>query len=304
MNKIRTAAYCRVSTEKEEQNGSYELQQRYFTNIICSNPDFVLAGIYGDKGKSGLYVKKRPGLQKLLEDSKNGKIDLILTKSISRFARNMSECAKMIRELRSAGVNIQFEKENLNTRDTKCDLILSIFSAIAQEESNSISRHAVFSHEQYASEGRPFGRIAYGYRNAGDNVWEIDENKAAKVRKAFNMAAEGRTYTEIADALNETEKAGYVWKTGRLKSVLTNPIYLGDYFTHKQVCLVPGKPVLNNGFRDRFYIKGHHEALISSDLYYTVQKIIERKLLNSHRKRSEDDIKFLKEVKKNACNEN
>ena len=139
MRKIKTAAYCRVSTKKEEQDGSYEMQERYFTDLISSNPDMELAGIYGDRGKSGLYLKKRPGLQKLLEDSRNGGIDLILTKSISRFARNMAECAEMVRELRSAGVNIQFERENLNSRDTKCDLLLNIFSAIAQEESNSIN---------------------------------------------------------------------------------------------------------------------------------------------------------------------
>ena len=108
MKKIKTAAYCRVSTRKEEQDGSYEIQERYFTDLISSNPDMEFAGIYGDKGKTGLYLRKRPGLQKLLEDSRKGEIDLILTKSISRFARNMAECAEMVRELRCAGVNIRF----------------------------------------------------------------------------------------------------------------------------------------------------------------------------------------------------
>lgn len=304
MKKIRTAAYCRVSTKKEEQEGSYELQERYFTALICANPEMEMVGIYGDKGKTGLYIKKRPGLQKLLDDSKKGCIDLILTKSISRFARNMSECAGMIRELRIAGVNIQFEKENLNSLDTKCDLLLNIISAIAQEESNSISRHSVASHNQYAREGRPFGRTAFGYRNAGNNVWKIDENDAAKVRTAFEMAAEGRTYKEIITALNVNETDGYIWKTTRLKSILTNPVYLGDYYSHKKVCLVPGKAVVNKNYRDSYYIKGHHEAIVSTDLYNAVQKILKRNLLNSHKKRSEDDIMFLKGARENGCNEN
>ena len=304
MEKIKTAAYCRVSTRKEEQDGSYEIQERYFTDLISSNPDMEFAGIYGDKGKTGLYLRKRPGLQKLLEDSRKGEIDLILTKSISRFARNMAECAEMVRELRCAGVNIRFERENLNSRDTKCDLLLNIFSAIAQEESNSISRHSISSHEQYAREGRPYGRTAFGYKNAGENVWQTDENEAEKVKTAFSMAGNGKTYAEIIAVLNAEEKDGYTWTTTRLKSILTNPVYLGDYISHKKVCLVPGKAVVNNGYRDQYYIKGHHDAIVSPELYNAVQEIIRRNLLNSHRKRSEDDIALLKGAVKNGCNEN
>ena len=136
MDKIKTAAYCRVSTDKETQDGSYELQESYFTELISADPHMELVGIYGDKGKSGLYADKRPGLQKLMDDCRAGKINLILTKSISRFARNMAECAEMIRELRSLGVNIIFEEQNLNSQDTKCDLVLNIFAAIAEEESH------------------------------------------------------------------------------------------------------------------------------------------------------------------------
>ena len=136
----RTAAYCRVSTDKEEQEGSYELQFEYYNKLIINNPFMQLVGIYGDKGKSGLSAQNRPGLQKLLKDCRAGKIDLILTKSLSRFSRNMAECVEMIRELRSLSVNVQFEKENLNSNDTKSDLILDIYAAIAQEESHSIVR--------------------------------------------------------------------------------------------------------------------------------------------------------------------
>lgn len=293
MGKLKTAAYCRVSTDKEAQEGSYEMQESYFMDRIQSNPDMELVGIYGDKGRSGLYVDGRPGLKKLLEDCRAGRIDLILTKSISRFARNMSDCANMIRELRTLGVNILFEEEKLNSQDTTCDLVLNIFSAIAQEESHSISQHSIRSHEQYALEGRPYGRISFGYRNAGGNRWEINEEEAPKVRKAFQMAGQGKSYSEILKTLREMEHGEYEWKQKRLKHMLTNPVYKGDYYSHGTVCLVPGKPVQNRGYRDRFYIKGHHEAIVSPELFDRVQKIVERGILINYKRCSEEDREFL-----------
>lgn len=292
MDKIKTAAYCRVSTDKEEQDGSYELQKQYFTDLINANSNMELVGIYGDKGKSGLHADKRPGLQKLLQDSREGKIKLILTKSISRFARNMAECAEMIRELQSLGVNIIFEKENLNSQDTKCALALNIFAAIAEEESHSISQHALRAHEQYTMEGRPFGQISFGYKNGGDNKWIINEEEAPLVRKAFEMAAEGRNYTEIRKAM--TEMAGYPWSQGRVKYLLTNVVYKGDYHSHATVCLMPGKQVKNNGVRDRFYITEHHEPIVSPELFDWVQIIIKRGILLSYKRLSKEDMAFLK----------
>ena len=218
MKKIKTAAYCRVSTDKEVQEGSYELQVAYFTDLINANPTMELVGIYGDKGKSGLKISGRHGLQKLMDDCRAGKINLILTKSISRFARNMAECAEMIRELRGLGVNIIFEEQNLNSQDTKCALALNIFAAIAEEESHSISQHALRAHEQYTLEGRPFGQISFGYKNGGDNKWIINEEEAPLVRKAFRMAAEGQNYTEIRKAM--TEMAGHSWSQSRVNVFL------------------------------------------------------------------------------------
>ena len=305
MERIKTAAYCRVSTDKETQEGSYEMQERYFTDLIQSNPGMELVGIYGDKGRSGLHTTGRPGLQKLMEDCRAGKINLILTKSISRFARNMADCAEMIRELRALDVNILFEKENVNSQDAKCDLVLNIFSAIAQEESHSISQHTIRSHEQYTLEGRPFGRISFGYRNAGDNRWEINEEEAPRVRKAFRMAGEGKCYAEILKALNEMETDGYQWNQRRLRRLLTNPVYKGDYFSHQTVCLVPGKQIVNNGYRDRFYITGHHKAIVPPELFDRVQAIVERGVLISSKRLSEEDREFLKGVAQNAkkCDE-
>lgn len=302
--KIRAAAYCRVSTDKEEQEGSYEMQAAYFRDLIQSNPGMELVGIYGDKGKSGLKKAGRPGLLKLMEDCRAGKVDLILTKSISRFARSMSDCAAMIRELRALGVDILFEKENVNSRNRNCDLVLNIFSAIAQEESHSISQHTLRSHEQYTLEGRPFGRVSFGYYNAGNNRWEINGEEAPRVRAAFRMALQGRCYMEILDELNAMEKgSGYKWQQKRLKRMLTNPVYKGDYYSHGTVCLIPGKPVPNRGYRDRFYIKGHHEPIISPELFDRVQEIIKRGMLLSYKHLREEDMEFLREINAEGGNQ-
>lgn len=254
--------------------GYKEKASNYYRKLITANPDMELVGIYGDKARTGLKKTSRPGLQCLLKDCRAGKINLILTKSISRFARNMAECAEMIRELRSLGVNVLFEEQNLNSQDTKSDLILNIFAAIAEEESHSISQHTTKAHEQYTLEGRPFGRISFGYYNAGNNRWAINEEEAIKVRTAFQLAGEGKSYSEIRKALNAMETDEYKWRKSRLKRMLTNVVYKGDYFSHATVCLVPGKQVENKGYRDRFYLEGHHEPIVPPELFDRVQEMI------------------------------
>ena len=292
MDKIKTAAYCRVSTDKEAQDCSYELQVSYFTELINTNPTMEFVGIYGDKGRSGLSTEKRPGLQKLMDDCRAGKINLILTKSISRFARNMADCAAMIRELKELGVNIIFEKENINSQDEKCALVLNIFAAIAEEESHSISQHALLAHEQYTLEGRPFGQISFGYSNGGDHKWVINEEEAPLVRKAFEIAAEGKNYTEIRRTLNKM--SDITWSHRRLKYLLTNVAYKGDYHSHKTVCIVPGKQVKNAGQRDQFYITEHHEPIVRPELFDWVQEVVNRGILVSRKRLSKEDQDFLK----------
>ena len=298
---IRVAAYCRVSTKLEEQEGSYEIQTAYFTEKIRANPNMVLVGIYGDLGKSGLKTQGREGLKRLIQDCKNGKIDLILTKSISRFARNMADCTELIRTLREMGIGVLFEKENINSNDPKCDLILKIFSALAQEESHSISQNSRRAHEQFTSEGRPFGRISYGYYNAGENLWCIRESEAQRVRTAFQMASTGCKYPEILDTLNTLEQqdgTGVIWKQKRLRYLLQNEVYKGDYFSPKKVCLIPGHPVENNGFRNRYYIEDHHEPIVSPALFDRVQKLLERGSLRTQGTCIPKDEAFLLECGK------
>lgn len=281
--KIRTAAYCRVSTEQEEQEGSYEVQMSYYREKISQSSVMELAGLYGDRGKSGLRAS-RPGLQKLLADCEAGKIDLILTKSISRFARSMADCVDLIQRLREWGITVFFEREGLQTDNRRIDLFMNIFAALAQEESNSISQNTIRSHEQYASEGRPYGRVSYGYCRSGAQVWQTDPGEARRVQTAFCMAAEGCAYAEILAVLNGMEVqegTGMIWQQRRLRNLLRSVVYLGDYYSHSTVCLTPGHQVVNRGYRDRYYIEEHHEALVSREMFDRVQRMLSSGALRS-----------------------
>ena len=283
--RLRVAAYCRVSTDLEEQEGSFETQVCHYREKIGRSPDMELVGIYGDKGRSGLKASRRPELQRLLRDCRAGKIDLILTKSISRFARSMADCVELIRRLREWRVTVFFEREGLRTDDRKIDLIISILAAMAQEESHSISQNMIRCHEQHASEGRPCGRVAYGYARAEDGSWKVNPAQAQRVRTAFRMAAEGRSYQELLTALNNmemTEGTGTSWSQRRLKYLLRNVAYQGDYYSHGTVCLTPGHQVVNRGYRDRYYIEEHHEPLVSRAMFARVQRMIEGGLLISY----------------------
>ena len=282
---LRVAAYCRVSTDLEEQEGSFETQVCHYREKIGRSPDMELVGIYGDKGRSGLKASRRPELQRLLRDCRAGKIDLILTKSISRFARSMADCVELIRRLREWRVTVFFEREGLRTDDRKIDLIISILAAMAQEESHSISQNMIRCHEQHASEGRPCGKVAYGYVRAEDGSWQIRPAEAYRVRTAFRMAAEGRSYPEILTALNSIERqedSGVIWLQKRVKYMLRNVAYQGDYYSHATVCLTPGHQVVNRGYRDRYYIEEHHEPLVSRAMFARVQRMIEGGLLISY----------------------
>lgn len=295
MEKKRVAAYCRVSTRLEEQEGSYENQMEYFRKKIESDPYMELVGLYGDKG-SGFKTKNRKGLQSLICDCEAGKVDLVLTKSVSRFARNMADCVELVQKFRAMNVTVIFEKESLCSSDIKCDLFLNIFAALAQEESNSISQNIIRSHEQRAEEGRPYGNVAYGYYKSGDRVWQVNPVEAKRVKKAFAMAAEGHNYPEIIKELNQIEaeeKTGYAWRQVRIKRMLRNVVYMGDIHTNENVCMTVGHLVKNLGYRDRIYIEGHHEPLVSRALFERVQRIFERGILISNMPRTPEKIELL-----------
>ncbi|MDO4837601.1 MAG: recombinase family protein [Clostridia bacterium] len=289
---LRTAAYCRVSTDQELQENSYETQQAYFRSRIASDPAKSLAGIYGDKGKTGRSLHGRTGLQALLHDCEAGLIDLVLVKSLSRFSRNLPDCLTMVRKLKELGIPVIFEKEGINTMEGSGELLLSIMAAIAQEESRSIGENLRWAIMQSNAKGEPFFHPSYGFRRKKDSrAWEIFPMEAQRVRRAFSLAATGRwTYQEILAELNrieQSQKTGDVWRKKRLAYLLTNVVYMGDCLTNRTYHVYTDKMIVrpNRGERDQYYIEDHHPAIIRRAMFERVQQVMKSGLLHSSYKR-------------------
>jgi DNA invertase Pin-like site-specific DNA recombinase len=284
---LRVAAYCRVSTLQEEQEDSYETQFAYFRKRIRADPSLQLVEVYGDRGISGLSTEKRPEFRRMMDDCINGKIDIVMTKSISRFARNLADCIASIRRLKERGIPILFEKEGLNTMDTGCDMLLSVLAALAQEESNNISQSIQWAHEYRNAAGRPIRPAIYGYRKK-KGKWEIYEPEAARVRLAFQLAGEGYFYQDILAALNKLEcqdQTDIVWNQQRIYRLLINEVYTGNILTNKtfKPDLFASKLVKNVGQRHQYYIEGHHEALVDRETFQFIGRMISEGRLKAKR---------------------
>lgn len=282
----RTAVYCRVSTRSDMQDGSFEVQKEYLLRYVGERRDMELAGVYGDRGKSGRTAKDRPEFCRMLKDCEAGKIDLVVTKSVSRFARNMAECIAVIRKLQALGVSVLFEREGLDTGGPGGELILGMFAAVAQEESNSIRQNLRWSRRKCYEAGRPWERPSYGYRSCGeDHRWQIEPGESRRVRMAFYMAGICHNYTEIRSALNrmeEEEGTGKVWNHNPMVYMLSNLTYTGDYLTNKECTFAEQgemKRGKNRGQMGQFYIRGHHEPIVTGVLFADVQELLKRHLL-------------------------
>lgn len=285
--KIRVAAYCRVSTLMEEQELSYESQCAYYKQLIDSSKDMELVGIYGDQGFSGLHASKRPEFLRLIQDCKDGKVDLIMVKSISRFSRNAIETQEYLSLLKEHGVRVYFEKEKIYSDNPQCDLILKLLSAAAQEESNSISQAARWAIEKNCESGYPTRTCCYGYvkakRRAGEkHTWLVDEEKAKRIRMMFELADKGNSYTQIASKLNEYEISNGgkpEWTPESVKGRLHNEAYKGDLLTGKtfKPDVLSAKRIKNNGQSTQFYIEDHHEPIVSRAIFDRVQQRLERR---------------------------
>ena len=302
---LRVAAYCRVSTDKELQEGSYETQQAYFQRYIAENPGMVLAGIYGDLGKSGRSVHGRKGLQALFRDCEVGKIDLVLVKSLSRFARSLSDCLMLVRRLKELHIPVIFEKEGINTMEGSGELLLSVMASIAQEESKSIGENLRWAVSQSNAKGEPFFHPSYGFRRAENSrKWVIQPDEARRVRCAFVMAATGESsYREILETLNQIEqeeKTGLVWSKKRLIYLLTNVAYMGDCLTNRTYHVYTDKKIIlpNRGERDQYYIEDHHPAIISREMFERVQRVMKSGLLHSYyKRRTPEQLLLLKDTR-------
>lgn len=288
---LRAAAYCRVSTKSDLQDGSFEVQCEYYRNLITEDPDMELVGIYGDHGKTGRAMKGRKELNRLIKDCEDGKIDVVLVKSISRFARNMLECVETIRHLLELGVPVRFEREALDTGNMGGELMLGILATIAQEESNSISQNMRWSRQKHVEQGQPWDVARYGYKSVGkEHVWQVVVHEAEVVRQAFYMAGMCHTYQEIADELTRMEAEGgngRIWNKTPVVNLLRSNVYIGDYLSNKECTIVDEdgntKRVKNRGYVDQVLIEGHHPALVSHELYYAVQELLDNCVLGGHR---------------------
>ncbi len=316
-NILRVAVYARVSTLEESQEDSFETQREYYEKLILSEPGMTLAGVYGDRGISGLGINGRTEFLRMLEDCRNGKIDLIITRSVSRFSRNISECVETVNKLRSLGIPIRFEKEGFTTTDDNSDMFFNVLAILAQEESGSLSRRMTWAVERRAEMGRPIRKCPYGYKKESaskneDNSyrgWRIDEEEARRIRKAFEMASNVCPYDAIIEQLDLMEKAagsGVSWTQPRLYKLLLNEAYRGDVLTHKTytVDYIAKKRAHNKGERTRYYIKEHHEPIVDIAVFERVQTLVSSGLLNSlaHRMREEHKsrtAKWKKEHKRN-----
>ena len=304
MQNKRVAIYCRVSTLYEVQDSSFETQRDAYIQMIDSRNDLVLAGVYGDHGKSGTSIKRRSEFQRMLRDCEDGKIDIVMTKSISRFARNLRDCLTTIDHLKQLGIPVLFEKEGINTMDNKSELLLNVLAIIAEEESISIGQNMRWAYERRNAAGDPFHRAPYGYRrDRQTNRWHIHEGEARRVRYAFQSAGRGACYQEILKGLNameQEEDTGLVWENNRLTTLLRHEAYIGDVLTNKSYCPARHVQVANRGERDQYYIESHHEPVIDRETFDRVQELVKRKLLWTVRKRFTQEEQELLNIARNG----
>ncbi len=279
--KVKTAAYCRVSTLMESQESSISAQYRHFVDCISANPEWTLAGIYLEAGVSGTGVESRPELRRLMADCRAGKVDLILTKSIFRFARNTSDCLALVRELSSLGVNIRFEKEQIDTGTMGTEFFLSVLACLAEEESRSISGNIKWSiRKRFASASTYLpSKAPYGYRKEGGMLLPKPE-EAEVVRRIFREILSGYGCGAIAGMLNQEHipsPAKRLWTHSTVRMIAQNPVYVGDMLYQKTFTDEAFRAVKNHGELDKYYVKDHHGAIVARDVYEKAKQTILRR---------------------------
>ena len=283
--KRKVAGYARVSTEFEEQQTSYEAQIEYYTNYIKSRDDWEFVKVYTDEGISATSTAHRDGFNAMIENALNGKIDLIITKSVSRFARNTVDSLTTIRKLKEHGIECYFEKENIWTFDGKGELLLTIMSSLAQEESRSISENVTWGQRKRFADGKvnlPYSRFL-GYRKGEDGLPEIVPEEAEIVRLIYRTFMEGKTPYKIAKMLTErgipTAGGKSHWHQTTIESILTNEKYKGAALLQKcyTVDFLTKKRVINEGQVPQYYIEHSHKPIIPPDEFEEVQAELTRR---------------------------
>ena len=282
---LRVAAYCRVSTDDEEQLTSYEAQQHYYTDKIMSNQDWTMAGIFADEGITGTSARKRPEFLRMIRLCKQKKIDVILTKSISRFARNTVDCLNYIRVLRALGIAVIFEKENINTLETDSEMLITLLGAFAQAESESISQNVRWGIRQAMREGKApmqYNKL-YAYARGADGNPQIIPAQAEVVQRIYQQYLAGASFRMIANALEADHipnAAGEpTWTITAVRGILTNEKYCGDVLrqkTFRSDC-ISGKVKRNTGQLPMYLIENHHEGIVDRKTFDAVQAEMARR---------------------------
>lgn len=273
------AAYCRVSTDQEEQLSSYENQVSYYTKFISNNPQYELAGIYADEGISGTNTKKRKNFNRMIDDCEAGKIDRIIVKSISRFARNTLDCLNYVRRLKELGIGVTFEKEAIDTLDAKGEVLLTILSSLAQDESRSISENSTWGIRKRFEQGK-FSvntRKFMGYDSDESGNLIVNEEQAKIVRMIYEKYLCGRNYFVIARELNEAGIPGWNgkvnWIASTIETMLHNEKYKGDALLQKTytVDFLTKKREKNQGQIAQYYVENNHPAIVKPEIWEAVQ---------------------------------
>ena len=285
IRKRRVAAYARVSTDHEDQVSSYEAQVDYYTRYIKSRSDWEFVGVFADSGKSGVSYNGRDGFKSMIDAALNGQIDLIITKSVSRFARNTVDSLTTIRKLKEHHVECMFEKENISTFDEKCEILLTILSSLAQEESRSISENCTWGQRKRFQDGKvsvPFSRFL-GYDRGENGELVVNEEQAKTVRRIYGLFIKGYTTNAIARILTDdgipSPGGKPTWHGSVVKSILTNEKFRGDALLQKvyTVSFLTKEKRKNTGQVPQYYVEGDHEAIIDPATFDLVQAMMEQR---------------------------
>lgn len=292
--KLRVAAYCRVSTDSDEQATSYDAQMEHYANYIKSNEEWEFAGIFADDGISGTNTKKSDEFNRMIDECMAGNIDMIITKSISRFARNTLDCLKYIRQLKDKNIPVFFEKENINTMDSKGEVLLTIMASLAQQESESLSKNVKLGLQFRYQNGEVqvnHNRFM-GYTKDEKGHLVIDPKEAKIIKRIYLEYLQGASLKQIGEGI---EKDGILtaakkpkWRPETIKKILKNEKYIGDALLQKTytVDVLTKKRVKNDGLMPQYYVENDHEAIIPRVLYMQVQEeMLRRANLHSGEKR-------------------
>ena len=282
---LRVAAYCRVSTNDEEQLTSYEAQKTYYTDKIMTNPEWTMAGIFADEGISGVSTAKRTEFNRMIHRCRQGKIDVVMVKSISRFARNTLDCIKYIRALKTLGVAVIFEKESINTLEMDSELLLTMMGAFAQAESESMGANVRWGMREAMRSGKANLRIdtLYAYEKGEDGKPKIIPEQAEVVRRIYERFLAGQSLRMIRDSLEKdgvvTIKGQEKWNPAVIKSILTNEKYCGDVLRQKTFIedTISKKVKKNTGQLPMYLIQNHHEGIVSREMFNAAQAELARR---------------------------